>query len=162
MARRPAHERFCMHRAVTARRRGIRARWRTQSQVEDTKHMVFRCSLYSGFRCSYPHLFASPPPREVPQYVLAQPAAGHPPHPPSQLALPLSFAPTPCAHAACPAEHEPVRPGVRWHRQTRGSGGRTCPARGGSHHPDCQPAMDSASFCGACRRLGQQRAGLPT
>ena len=81
-ARRPADERVCMH-CEAAGQPGL---------VEDTKHMVFTCSLYSGVRCSYPHLFTRLPPREVP--LLAQSAAGPPQlHPPSQLAQHLWIPP---------------------------------------------------------------------
>ena len=96
-ARRPAHERFCMHCLAVGQ----------PGQVKVTEHMVFRCSLYSGFRCSYPHLFARPPPREAPQHALA--LAGTPPQPPAQLALPL-WTPTPAAPPHQPPDPPPPPP----------------------------------------------------
>ena len=79
-ARRPADERCCTH-CEAAGQPGM---------VEDTWHMVFRCSLYRGLRCSYPHLFTRPPPREVPPHARAQVVAGTPQQPPTQLP-PLTY-----------------------------------------------------------------------
>ena len=88
VARRPAHERFCIHCKAVGQ----------PGQVEDTEHMVFRCSLYNGFRRSYPHLFTRPPSREVPQHELAPP--------PPQLAPPLWIPPP----AAPPPHQHPYPP----------------------------------------------------
>ena len=151
--------------------------------VEDTQHMVFTCSLYSGIRCSYPHLFTRPPPREVP--LLAQPAAGPPQlHPPSQLA-PHLWIPPPAAPPHQPPAPPPPPPAppaavAAAHQQQPDAAGReeaaAAAAAGGGgagRQPPSGaaiatlteffrgPAVDLASFCGTCRRLGRQRAGLP-
>ena len=172
-ARRPADERVCMHCEAAGQ----------PGSVEDTQHMVFTCSLYSGIRCSYPHLFTRPPPREVP--LLAQPAAGPPQlHPPSQLA-PHLWIPPPAAPPHQPPAPPPPPPAppaavAAAHQQQPDAAGReeaaAAAAAGGGgagRQPPSGaaiatlteffrgPAVDLASFCGTCRRLGRQRAGLP-
>jgi len=155
-ARRPAAERICPHCAAAG----------LPEVVEDTRHMVFSCTLYSGFRSSYPHLFTRAPPRRVPPLE----PAGTPLQPPSQLAPLLWLPPThhhqPPASPPPPPPPPPAAPTRPQPGTAGGGGGAGVPPSPGAAITTLTeffggPAVDLASFCGSCRRLGRQRVGLP-
>ena len=138
VARRPADERFCMH-CEAAGKPGL---------AENTQHiMCSPAAVYSGFRCSHPHLFTRPPPREVPPCA-GTAGCGPPTAPftvaagPTPLDSPTSSPPSPAPRPAPPLPLCPLQPSRRLHSTSQaqqgggGSGSNSCwrwMARGAGH-----------------------------